>query len=318
MFPLIRSYPRVTMSDSRFATIDAVATNSDKHARQKENRSRVDAARAEIESQARRKKLFTFAGVVAVLLIAIAALVSLTGGSDDKDVDAKGSNSKTPAETESTQSAESTTPDAPGEAVTLPAPAKGATLTSATKCPPAEGAAERVQKFAGTPPDCLSAGMTYSATFDTTEGSFTATLDREAAPKAVNNFVVLSRYHYYDGVPFHRIISGFVIQAGDGDGEPWGNNDLGYSFEDELPKDSSAYKDYSLAMANSGPDTNGSQFFVVLPGGGAKLQPLYTMFGQVIEGQDVVDKIGALNDGSENPTKVILINSVKITESPTS
>ncbi len=300
----------VTSVHRRFTTIGAVATNSDKHARQKENRSRVDAARAQLEAQQRRKRLFTFGGVVIVVIAAIVALVSLTGGSDDKDVDAKSSDSSSA----STASTQSTAPDAPGQAVTLPAPPEGETLSTATECPPAEGSTERVQKFAGSPPDCLADGVAYTAEFDTTEGTFTAALDRDAAPEAVNNFVVLSRFHYYDGVPFHRIISDFVIQAGDGDGEPWGNNDLGYSFKDELPADSSAYTDYSLAMANSGADTNGSQFFVVLPGGGAKLQPLYTMFGQVTEGQDVVDKIGALNDGAENPTKVILINSVKIAE----
>ncbi len=291
-----------------------VATSSDKHARQKENRSRVDAAWAQIEAQKRRRRLLAIGGVVVVVVAAIVALVVLTGGSDEDKVA-----TKAPGTTESTAPETSVTESsiaAETGAVTLPAPPKGETLTTPTECPPVDGSATRVQKFAGPPPDCLTAGATYSATFDTTEGSFTATLASDVAPKAVNNFVVLSRYHYFDGVPFHRIISDFVIQAGDGDGEPWGNNDLGYSFEDELPKDSSAYKDYSLAMANSGPNTNGSQFFVVLPGGGPKLAPSYTMFGQVTEGQNVIDAIGALNDGAENPTKVVLINSVKINETP--
>ncbi|HTO00967.1 MAG TPA: peptidylprolyl isomerase [Microthrixaceae bacterium] len=288
-----------------------MATSSDKHARQKENRSRVDAARAEMDAQARRKRLFGIGGVVVVLIAVIVAIVALTSGSDDEKVAAK-----SPAGNESTVPEPSDSVPDTAKAITLPAPPEGETLTTPTECPPVDGSATRVQKFAGPPPDCLTPGASYTATFDTTEGSFTATLAGDVAPKAVNNFVVLSRYRYYDGVPFHRIISGFVIQAGDGDGEPWGNNDLGYSFEDELPKDSSAYTDYSLAMANSGPDTNGSQFFVVLPGGGSKLQPSYTMFGQVTEGQDVVDAIGALNDGGETPTKVILINNIKINETP--
>lgn len=131
---------------------------------------------------------------------------------------------------------------------------------------------------------------------------------------SVNNFVVLSRYHYYDGVPFHRIVPGFVIQAGDGDGDPWGNNDLGYTIQDELPASSAEYTDYSLAMANSGPNTNGSQFFVVLPGGGKQLQPAYSLFGQVTEGQDVVDAIGKLGDAQQKPTEAVVIKSVKITE----
>ena len=130
----------------------------------------------------------------------------------------------------------------------------------------------------------------------------------------MNNFVVLSRYHYYDGVPFHRIVPNFVIQAGDGDGAPWGNNDLGYEIDDELPESSAAYTDYSLAMANAGADTNGSQFFVVLPGGGAQLQPLYSFFGQVTEGQDVVDAIGALGTASQEPSKAVVINTITINE----
>ncbi|MGB3411644.1 MAG: peptidylprolyl isomerase [Microthrixaceae bacterium] len=292
-----------------------MATSSDKHARQKDNRSRVDAAWAQLEAQKRRRRLLGIGGVLVVVIAAIVALVALTGGSDDDKVA-----TKAPGTTESTAPEtsvpESSVPGADTGRATLPPPPKGETLTTPTECPPVDGSANRVQKFAGPPPDCLEAGATYTATFDTTEGSFTATLASDTAPKAVNNFVVLSRYHYFDGVPFHRIISDFVIQAGDGDGEPWGNNDLGYSFEDELPQDSSAYKDYSLAMANSGPNTNGSQFFVVLPGGGSKLAPSYTMFGQVTEGQNVIDAIGALNDGAENPTKVILINSVKINETP--
>ncbi len=249
----------------------------------------------------------TIVGGVLALLVVIGAVVLLTGNGDDVADD-----------TTTTVAAgdDSTTTSAAGPAVELPQPPAGATLTDATVCPPADGSAERVQVFAGPPPDCLDPDASYTAAFSTTEGDFTAQLDAAAAPDTVNNFVVLSRYKYYDGVPFHRIVQGFVIQAGDGDGEPWGNNDLGYSIGDELPADSSAYTDYSLAMANSGPDTNGSQFFVVLPEGGAQLGPLYSFFGQVTEGQDVVDAIGALGGADQNPTKVVVINSVTIGETP--
>lgn len=248
--------------------------------------------------------MLSIIAVAIVAVVAIAVVIALTGSEDE-----------TAESTTSTSADTSSTTAAPAEPVELPAPPPGATLTEPTECPPADGSAERVQVFAGPPPDCLQPDMAYNATFDTTEGSFTATLDRRAAPATVNNFVVLSRYHYYDGVPFHRIVPGFVIQAGDGDGDPWGNNDLGYSIDDELPADSSAYTDYSLAMANSGPDTNGSQFFVVLPGGGAQLQPNYSFFGQVTEGQDVVEQIGTYANGQE-PTKVVLINSITIDEAP--
>jgi cyclophilin family peptidyl-prolyl cis-trans isomerase len=283
-----------------------VGTNADKHARQKERRGRVDEARRQVEQQARRRRTMTIGASVIAVLVVIGVVVAFTRG-DDTDETAEDPTTTTVADDATTTSMEA--------AAELPAPLPGITLTADTECPPAEGAEERVQKFAGPPPECIDPAATYTATFSTSEGDFTATLDAEAAPQTVNNFVVLARYRYYDGVPFHRIVPGFVIQAGDGDGEPWGNNDLGYSIEDELPADSSAYGDYALAMANSGPDTNGSQFFVVLPGGGAQLQPLYSFFGQVTEGTEVVDTIATYANG-EAPTKAVLIDSVSITETP--
>ena len=130
--------------------------------------------------------------------------------------------------------------------------------------------------------------------------------------------MVLARYHYYDGVPFHRVVPGFVIQAGDGDGDPWGNNDLGYEIDDELPADASAYTDYSLAMANSGPDTNGSQFFVVLPGGGAQLQALYSLLRSGHRGHrgGRRDRRARHARCGRSRARSSLINSVTITETP--
>ena len=286
-----------------------MGTNSDKHARQTANRNRLDQARRQVEAEARRRRTMAVIGGLLALAVVIVVVVVLTGDDDAEDT-ASDSTSSTVA---------SSTPDAStppeGEPVQLPAPPAGATLSGPTECPPAEGAAERVQVFTAAPPTCIDESKSYTATFTTNQGEFTAELDAAATPGTVNNFVVLARYRYFDGVPFHRIVPGFVIQAGDGDGEPWGNNDLGYTIPDELPADSAAYTDYSLAMANAGPDTNGSQFFVVLPGGGSQLTPSYSRFGQVVEGQDVVDAIGALGDSAQQPTEVVLIESVTITES---
>ncbi len=252
------------------------------------NRDRLDAARREVEASARRRRILTVVAVVLGLAVVIGVIVAVTGSDDGDDTD--GSTDQ-PVPT-----------DAP-ESAALPAPPPGITLDAATECPPVDGATERVQRFAGPPPECIDPDADYTATISTTLGDITAELDAAAAPETVNNFVVLSRYRYYDGVPFHRIVPGFVIQAGDGDGEPWGNNDLGYSIDDELPDSADAYTDYSLAMANSGPDTNGSQFFVVLPGGGAQLQALYSYFGEVTEGRDVVDAIGALGGPDQVPDR---------------
>jgi len=282
-----------------------VGTSAEKHARQKQARSsKLQEATVRARQSSRRRRLVTVIGVLLGVGIIVAGVWILTGSGDDDT--AEGS-------TTTTTAGDSTTTTA-ADAAELPRPPEGITLTEKTPCPPAAGTEKRVERFAGPPPTCIDPDASYTATFSTTKGDFTATLDSKKAPVSVNNFVVLSRYHFYDGVPFHRIVPGFVIQAGDGDGDPWGNNDLGYSIHDELPASSAEYVDYSLAMANSGPNTNGSQFFVVLPGGGAQLQPNYSWFGQVTQGQDVVAAIGALGNAEQKPTEAVVINSVRIDE----
>ena len=283
----------------------AVGTSAEKHARQKQARSsKLQEATVRARQSSRRRRVVTVIGVLLGVGIIVAGVWILTGSGDDDT--AEGS-------TTTTTAGDSTTTTA-ADAAELPRPPEGITLTEKTPCPPAGGTEKRVERFAGPPPTCIDPDASYTATFSTTKGDFTATLDSKKAPVSVNNFVVLSRYHFYDGVPFHRIVPGFVIQAGDGDGDPWGNNDLGYSIHDELPASSAEYVDYSLAMANSGPNTNGSQFFVVLPGGGAQLQPNYSWFGQVTQGQDVVAAIGALGNAEQKPTEAVVINSVRIDE----
>jgi len=282
-----------------------VGTSAEKHARQKQARSsKLQEATVRARQSSRRRRVVTVIGVLLGVGIIVAGVWILTGSGDDDT--AEGS-------TTTTTAGDSTTTTA-ADAAELPRPPEGITLTDKTPCPPAAGTEKRVERFAGPPPTCINPDASYTATFSTTKGDFTATLDSKKAPVSVNNFVVLSRYHFYDGVPFHRIVPGFVIQAGDGDGDPWGTNDLGYSIHDELPASSAEYVDYSLAMANSGPNTNGSQFFVVLPGGGAQLQPNYSWFGQVTQGQDVVAAIGALGNAEQKPTEAVVINSVRIDE----
>jgi peptidyl-prolyl cis-trans isomerase B (cyclophilin B) len=107
------------------------------------------------------------------------------------------------------------------------------------------------------------------------------------APLTASNFITLAKGGYYDGIVFHRVVSNFVIQGGDPTGT--GAGGPGYKFEDEPLK--RAYEPGTVAMANSGPNTNGSQFFIVLPGGEDKLGPLYTIFGKVVKGMDVAQKI---------------------------
>ena len=136
-----------------------------------------------------------------------------------------------------------------------------------------------------------SGDTTYSATFETSAGDVVVELLPAEAPETVNNFVCLAWVGYYDGVVFHRVVPGFVIQGGDPTAT--GRGGPGYEFEDEpIERD---YEAGTLAMANAGPDTNGSQFFIVLEGGGDFLTPDYTIFGQVADedSMEVVEAIGA-------------------------
>ncbi|HQU27261.1 MAG TPA: peptidylprolyl isomerase, partial [Acidimicrobiales bacterium] len=137
-------------------------------------------------------------------------------------------------------------------------------------------------------------------------------LDALGAPATVNSFVFLARWHYFDGVVFHRVIPGFVLQGGDPTGT--GTGGPGYRFADELPKPG-RYELGSLAMANAGPDTNGSQFFVISGPDGVRLPPLYSLFGKVVAGLDVVAAIDAVGTRSGQPTERVVIESVTIAES---
>jgi len=145
----------------------------------------------------------------------------------------------------------------------------------------------------------------------TSKGELVIALDPIASPKTVNSFVFLARYHYYDGLNFHRVIPGFVLQGGCPEGS--GRGGPGYQFADELPKPG-RYEIGSLAMANAGPNTNGSQFFVISGPDGVSLPPSYALFGKVIKGLDVVAVIDAIGTRSGSPSENVTIESVTIAE----
>jgi cyclophilin family peptidyl-prolyl cis-trans isomerase len=155
---------------------------------------------------------------------------------------------------------------------------------------------------------------TYSAVLRTSEGDISIALDPKQAPKTVNNFVFLAKEGFYDGLTFHRVIPDFVIQGGDPEGT--GSGGPGYQFEDELPK-AGAYQLGSVAMANAGPNTNGSQFFIIVGQQGVQLPPNYSLFGKVTKGLDVAEKISTMAaPGTETPDPPVTIEKVTITETP--
>jgi cyclophilin family peptidyl-prolyl cis-trans isomerase len=163
------------------------------------------------------------------------------------------------------------------------------------------------------PPDMvIDPEATYRATLETSCGTIVLDLFAADAPRTVNNFVFLAGEGFYDGITFHRVSPGFVIQSGDPDGTGFGGP--GYRFEDELDlAEERGYPRGTLAMANAGPDTNGSQFFIV-SGSADQLQPLYSVFGEVAEGLDVVELIAQVPTVQETPTQTIYIERVIIEE----
>lgn len=162
-----------------------------------------------------------------------------------------------------------------------------------------------------TPPELtIELDRGYLATIETNHGQIEIELDPGRSPNTVNNFVFLARDGFYDGVIFHRVISGFMIQGGDPTGT--GRGGPGYRFRDEL-EGSGSYKRGTVAMANAGPHTNGSQFFICHEDVG--LPHSYTIFGKVTSGLETVDSIaGSSKAANDRPHEDVVIHKVTITE----
>jgi len=172
-------------------------------------------------------------------------------------------------------------------------------------------------QWSSPPPMTIDQNKQYTATIKTNYGDIEVQLFPKDAPVTVNNFVFLDRQGFYNGVKFHRVVKGFVIQGGDPTGT--GAGGPGYRFADE--KISKDYVAGTLAMANAGADTNGSQFFITLADLSGRLPKNYTIFGQVTAGLDVVKNIGnvpvkAKVPGAEvsSPTVDVHIDSITIQE----
>ncbi len=253
---------------------------------------------AEAKRRQRNRQLRTLGIILGVLLVG-AFLVSVLTGDDDDPVETGASSTSSSLADDGAE-----TPAVPGD------PAIGD-----SDCPPQEGAAERTTTFESGPKSCIDLGKTYTATIETSRGTVVAQLDAAAAPKTVNSFVFLARHRYFEGVSFHRIIPGFVVQGGDATGDPPGTGGPGYEFADELPTgDPPHYEVGTLAMANSGPDTNGSQFFIITGDQGVQLPPQYSRFGKVTEGLEVVQAIEATGTAEGTPSEPTTITKVTITE----
>jgi peptidyl-prolyl cis-trans isomerase B (cyclophilin B) len=270
---------------------------TDKRNRKKQNRQKRLNEVARSNKRRRNQRNIVRVFIVLFIVVAVAGVFNLTG------------NDPTPtASTDAPSTAETT------ETTTAPA-LEGRTISGDTPCPATDGSEERAVQFEKAPPTCIDPAIQYRAVVSTNKGDFTIFLDPAKAPLAVNSFVTLARYKYFDGTECHRAIPNFVVQCGDptatGSGGP------GYQFADELPE-AGEYKIGSIAMANAGPNTNGSQFFVITGTDGAGLPPNYTLFGEVIEGLDstvpTLDALGNPEDNGVPPKERIVINAITIIE----
>jgi peptidyl-prolyl cis-trans isomerase B (cyclophilin B) len=263
-------------------------------------------ARREAERQRarRRRALLTYGGLG--LVVAVAAVVGgmwLTG-----DEEAPAGAAATTAATPTTAPAEQFD-DARAGAPTAPAE-----VACDGRIPP------KVKRptFDAPPKPRVDPDKHYLATFQTSCGRFTLRLDARKAPVTTSNFVFLAGRKFYDSTWFHRIVPGgtagiAVIQGGDPEGS--GRGGPGYAIKDELPSGPAAYKKYSVAMANSGPDSGGSQFFISFADNAKGLQAKYSVFGEVVGGRDVVDRIAKVPVGGQSgdtPTQAVWIEKLTV------
>ncbi len=202
----------------------------------------------------------------------------------------------------------------PGETTTTLSRVESANLREAKagECPAADGSSPKKQKFDGEQPKCIDFAKKYKVTMETTKGTMTFELDPTIAPRTVNNFVTLAGFHYFDGITFHRVVRDFVIQGGDPDGT--GGGGPGYAFADELPQ--KPYEIGSLAMANAGANTNGSQFFIITGPNGASLPPSYSLFGKLTSGEDVMKAINLLGPEGKDGPPSSPVSMTKVTVAP--
>ena len=164
-----------------------------------------------------------------------------------------------------------------------------------------------VREFQSEPAMSLQDGKDYYALFDTSKGQILVDLYEQETPVTVNNFVTLARNHFYDGTRFHRVIDGFMAQGGDPQSadetkkDAWGTGGPGYQFADEIRSKLSFNGPGILAMANSGPATNGSQFFITFDAT-SHLDGKHTIFGKVVTGDDVLPKLTRTQDATGAPS----------------
>ncbi|MGI9121213.1 MAG: peptidylprolyl isomerase [Acidimicrobiales bacterium] len=281
---------------------------TEKRQRQKQGRQERLAEQETTVRRDQRRRRFVTAVVVSVVAFAVLVLISQLG--TNKDDTAEQASPST-----STESTDSTTTSTP----TQPA----AFEYGSGECPPADGSAPRTLTFDQPPPRCIDPTKSYTAVFKTSAGEIRVDLDTGTTPGTTNNFVVLARYHYYDGTRIHRTDPSIdIIQGGSPQTEDASDPGPGYTITDEGTTDR-RYQAGDLVMARSqGANSAGAQFFFVAGPAASALdnQGTYVTFGQVSDGLEVVRQILAMHKADPNsrlggaPDPPVTIESVQIVE----
>ena len=277
-----------------------------KHGREAARRRAAQQAAREARRRRQRRMRAMVAAAVAVVAV-LALVLALVPGGDDDDTASTATTSTTTDESDAFGDAEIA--DDADETVSEPFE------FGTGECAPDTKPAEAPTSFDAAPKNCLKDDVQYKAVVGTSEGTFTIDLFEQRAPGTVNNFIQLAKWGWFDGNDFHRVVPGFVNQTGDPVGDPPGTGGPGYTIADELPPSVASYLEGAVAMANSGPNTNGSQWFTCIDC--SKLPtPAYSLFGQVSDGHEVVQAINDLGSGDGPPTTPVTIVAVEIVEIP--
>lgn len=277
-----------------------------KRSRQKANREqgRAEAQKNQARRKVRKRAIQFGVGIPAVILILILFVRIVSGDSDD---------TTTPTDT---TVLDTTVPNSTETTVAPTETVPGAAITGETPCPATDGSAERTTSFENAPQLCIDPSKTYTATFTTSQGVVEVELDTDNTPNTVNNFVVLSRYKYYDGSFFFRTDTSIDIIQGGGQSN---TDDPGYSIEDEGSGYTYVEGDFMMARTSQ-PNSAGAQFFFATGPRVSALdgQGTYVKFGKVTAGLDVLKKIMSQHQdnggGNGAPNPPVVVESVVIAE----
>jgi peptidyl-prolyl cis-trans isomerase B (cyclophilin B) len=270
--------------------------------------ARDDVLRRRVERSARRRRIIAI-GAVIVVLMAVGGTIFAAANSTSTD-------QATASSTTSSGEQSSTTVDE-GPTVSAPPAKGGAAISGPTPCPAEDGSSPRTTQFSQAPPTCIDPSRIYDAIVSTSQGSFTFFLNTKLAPRAVNNFIVLARYHYYDGTTVSSITPDTVMQAGavtNAGGAPG----PGYTMAGDYPPGGTVITPGTLGMASLPGGTDiGGEFIITLGAKEAGLPPTTTIMGLMLDDPgNTLHKMNELGTTSGGPKKLVTIESVRITLAP--